>query len=96
MHDARRIVSRRARSFIVAVTLAVMVATGTGMARTAMAGEYNLNPAYCHQHSAWDPLWWIYQCWLPDPPGGEIGRVLSFPFSVHVAVTSDVMWAVAA
>lgn len=35
----------------------------------ASEGDYNLHPTYCESHTAWDPLWWIYKCWLPNPPG---------------------------
>lgn len=55
------------KRFVLAVAAASMLAVG--MVRLSASGDYNDNPPYCHSHDAWDPLWWIYRCWLPDPPG---------------------------
>lgn len=50
------------------IAFAVACLLGATFAR-AGEGDYNLHPTYCLSHTAWDPLWWIYKCWLPDPPG---------------------------
>ena len=61
------------RRRFVAFTAALVLAFIAFTAQKAMAGDYNLNPAYCHSHWIWDPLWYVYECWLPDPPGSEGG-----------------------
>lgn len=59
------------RRIFIAGLVAVMFASTATVARAMSSGDYNLNPAYCHQHTAWDPLWWVFECWLPDPPEGD-------------------------
>lgn len=61
--------ARRAR-FLLAFALASLLSVTFVSAREE--GDYNLHPTYCVSHSAWDPLWWIYKCWLPPPPGAPM------------------------
>lgn len=69
-HNVRATMTARPRWHVWRL-LAALACAGLLSVSLASAGEdeYNLNPIYCHNHSAWDPLWWIYKCWLPDPPG---------------------------
>ena len=56
------------RRLLASTVLAAMVAAGAVM--LSGGGDYNGNPTYCHAHGPSDFLWWYYECWLPDPPGG--------------------------
>ena len=60
--------TRRLLHALLVAVFAALILIGT--VRLADAGDYNSNPTYCHSHSDYDLLWWFYECWLPDPPGG--------------------------
>lgn len=68
-HDDHAITTGRASRvvrFLAALACAGLLSVSLG---AVGGGDYNLNPLYCQSHTAFDPLWWIYRCWLPDPPG---------------------------
>lgn len=69
MHDSRHLpTASPVRRLLAATGIAlILVIAATTMARAG--SEYNSNPTYCHQHGPLDPLWYYYECWLPDPPG---------------------------
>ena len=62
---------RLATALAVAFGLA-FVAFVTTVALSAKS-EYNSNPPYCRSHGPLEPLWWYFECWLPDPPDWGMG-----------------------
>lgn len=64
--------SRRSLVRIVGIGTFLFIACSSVVVLRA-GGEYNLNPSYCRDHLFWDPPWWDYQCWLPDPPPNANG-----------------------
>lgn len=58
---------RRGLRLLAAVLVAAVLA-GSAIRLRASDG-YNDFPAYCHSHDASFIMWWVYSCWLPDPPG---------------------------
>lgn len=70
MHDARRLLTRPSfRRLTAGIVVAFCLMVGAVSVVMAGGGEYNSNPTYCHSASLYDPLWWYFECYLPDPPG---------------------------
>lgn len=77
MHQRNRITARAVRRgarrrVIVAGLLAVTLAVSGGVILRAAEGPYA--PTICRSLTILDPLWWYFQCWLPeDPENGKVG-----------------------